>query len=68
MCFLELFTNVEKVNLTTRHHDAYQRSVICTKALQRSIDTFVAFTEKPTDTKCITCTNKSQKVTLSLAL
>lgn len=40
MCFLELFTNVEKVNLTTGHHDADQRSVICAEALQgRSMHT-----------------------------
>lgn len=35
MCFLELFTNVEKVDLATGHHDADQRSVVCAKALQR---------------------------------
>lgn len=36
MRFLELFTNVEKVNLTTGHHDADQRSVVCAEALQRT--------------------------------
>lgn len=35
MGFLELFSNVEKVNLTTGHHDADQCSVVCTKTLQR---------------------------------
>lgn len=40
MCVLELFTNVEKVNLATGHHDADQRSVVCPKALRKkSIDT-----------------------------
>lgn len=40
MCFLELLTNVEKVNLATRHHDANQCSIICAKPLQdRSVDT-----------------------------
>lgn len=34
MCFLELFANVEKVNLTTGDHDANQCSVICAKTLQ----------------------------------
>lgn len=38
MRILELFTNVEKVDLATGHHDADQRSVIRTEALQmRSI-------------------------------
>lgn len=36
MCFLELFTNVEKVDLGTGHHDADQRSVVCAETLQRS--------------------------------
>lgn len=35
MRFFKLFPNVEKVDLATGHHDADQRSVICTKALQR---------------------------------
>lgn len=34
MCFLELFANCEKVNLTTGHHDANQRPVVCSEALQ----------------------------------
>lgn len=39
MCFLELFTNVEKVSLASGHHDADQRPVVRTKALHpRSID------------------------------
>lgn len=43
MCILEFFANVEKVDLTTGHHDADQRSVVCTKALQRrSINTYVS--------------------------
>lgn len=33
VCFLELFANVEKVNLRTGHHDADQRSVVCAEAL-----------------------------------
>ena len=35
LCFLELFANVEKVDLAAGHHDADQRSVVCTEALQR---------------------------------
>lgn len=35
VCVLELFTNVEKVDLATGHHDADQCSVVCTEALQR---------------------------------
>lgn len=32
--FLELFAYSKKVNLTTGHHDANQRPVVCTEALQ----------------------------------
>lgn len=37
---LELFANVEKVDLATGHHDADQRPVVCAQALRGgSIDT-----------------------------
>ena len=35
LSFLELFANVKEVQLTTRHQDADQGSVICAKALWR---------------------------------
>lgn len=35
MCFLKLFANIKKVNLTAGHHDADQGSVVCAKALRR---------------------------------
>lgn len=33
--FLELFTNVEKIDFTPGHHDADQRPVVCTETLQK---------------------------------
>lgn len=34
VCFFKLFTNVEKVDFTSRNHDADQRSVIRAKTLK----------------------------------
>lgn len=43
--FFELFSDVKKVDLATGHHDADQRSVVCTKTLQRrSINTLYILT------------------------
>lgn len=39
LCFLELFANVEEVDLATRHHDADQGPVVRAKALQRKTRT-----------------------------
>lgn len=36
MCFFKFFANIKEVSLTTGHHDADQRSVVRTKALQRA--------------------------------
>lgn len=37
VCFFELFTNVEKVDFTSRNHDSDQRSVIGAKTLRKRI-------------------------------